>query len=381
MIRFKSIDIFRGMCIFYMTFGHMLNWWLLRSDFTSDFSLYNFLWNLGAPIGGAGFLLVSGLSASLSYRKQIYKSQISDDYTVRRARNEYLLRAFEIFIISTLWNMFGYFFLGLPGIWLWFVLQTMSISLFMAFPLFRIKKIFRLLICFCFWIGNEIIFKALSPYAGESNPMGITYYILYNGIEQNVILGYFPFLLLGTILGDILFEANLIKQQKEQSLYIRSKFIYRSLYGGIFLIIVGVLFNYPSFTIKETLSSHMFIVGVELILFSFLIYIKDLKKLQFKRKYTFFEYYSYYSFTIFLSHHLLYFLFQPQFNALEIWLYIVPIMTFWTLLFRLIYKKIGKYASVKFYFNQIAVYLAKKIELANFINFPRIKPVKKIDIN
>ena len=56
-------------------------------------------------------------------------------------------------------------------------------------------------------------------------------------------------------------------------------------------------------------------------------------------------------------------------------------MTLWTLLFRLIYKKIGKYASVKFIFNQIAVYLAEKIELSSFMNLPRIRPVKKIDIN
>ncbi|NHJ23021.1 MAG: DUF1624 domain-containing protein [Candidatus Lokiarchaeota archaeon] len=375
MIRFKGIDIFRGLCIFYMTFGHMLHWWLSKTDFW----LYEFLWNIGAPIGGGGFLLVSGLSASLSYRKQIAKAQNSNEYDIKRARNEYLLRAVEIFIISTIWNTFGYLYLGLPGIWLWFVLQTISVSLLMAWPLFKTTKSFRLLICFCFWIGNEIILGLLSPHSGEENVLGVFYFILYNSPEQNVILGYFPFLLLGTILGDILFEASNIKDPTAQSIFLKAKFIKTNGFSGLVLILLGIFLNYPAFMNKETFSSHMFIVGIELIIISFLIYLKDLKNYRFRKKFTFFEYYSYYSFTIFLLHHLLFFLFQPQFNALEIWLYIVPIMSLWTILFRFIYKKVGKYASVKFIFNKIAVNLAKKMETISLGNLRKLKSIKKIE--
>jgi hypothetical protein len=376
MIRFKGIDIFRGICIFYMTFGHMLNWWLTKTDFW----LYDFLWNVGAPIGGAGFLFVSGLSASLSYRKQLAKTLDSDEFSIKRARNEYLIRALEIFVISTLWNTFGYLYLGLPGIWLWFVLQTISISLLMAWPLLKTTRLFRLFICFCFWIGNELILTLLAPHSGEVSGLGILYFILYNSPEQNVILGYFPFLLLGTILGDILFEASIIKDPTEQSFFLKSKFINTNIISGLGAIMLGFFLNYPAFMNKQTFSSHMFIVGIELLIISLLIYIKDLKNYKFKKSFSFFEFYSYYSFTIFLLHHLLFFLFQPQFNALEIWLYIVPIMSLWTLLFRFIYTKIGKFASVKFIFNKIAVYLAEKVDIISLGNLKKLKTIKRIEI-
>jgi hypothetical protein len=147
-------------------------------------------------------------------------------------------------------------------------------------------------------------------------------------------------------------------------------------------ITLGIFLNFPDFMSKETLASHMFIVGIELIIISILTYIKDLKNYRLKKKYTFFEYYSYYSFTIFLLHHLFFFLFPPKFNALEIWLYIIPIISLWTLLFRFIYKKIGKYAEVKYMFNTIAVYLAEKIDLINIdVSKKKHNTLKKTDIS
>jgi len=359
MKRFIAIDIFRGLCIFYMTFGHMIYWWVSYADFW----LYEVIWNYGASIGGGGFLLVSGMSASLSYRNRIRKAQISGDIRHNNIRNEYMLRALIIFFISIIWNLIGTLYMNLPGIWLWFVIQTISISLMMAWPLFRLSKSFRLLICFISWIGNELIFLWLSPYYEQPNFFGILFYVLYNSPEQNVILAYFPFLLLGTIIGDIFFEASLKQDLKEQNTFLKGKLIKPSIIGGIILILFGVLFHFPEFSYKETFSSHMFVVGIELILISILVYLKDFKRFHFNKRYRVLEYYSFYSFTIFLAHNLLYFLFQPRFNAIEIWFYIIPIMILWTLLFRFIYKKCGKYASLKFLINKSAVYISERIEL------------------
>jgi hypothetical protein len=105
----------------------------------------------------------------------------------------------------------------------------------------------------------------------------------------------------------------------------------------------------------------MYIFGVELLLIIIFVYIKDLGKLKLKRRYSLLIYYSYYSFTIFLAHNLLYFLFPPIFNALEIWVYIIPVTALWTYLFRIIYLKLGKYASLKFLISESAKYLADKI--------------------
>ena len=132
--------------------------------------------------------------------------------------------------------------------------------------------------------------------------------------------------------------------------------------GGGVLITFGILFQFPQFTDKATFSSHMFIFGIELMIIIFLVYLKDLGYLKFKRNYSVLKYYSFYSFTIFLAHNLLYFLFPPVFNALEIWLYIIPVMVLWTYLFRIIYQKLGKYASLKVFISETAKYLPIKFQ-------------------
>ena len=361
MKRFKSIDILRGLCIFYMTLGHMVNWWISPADFW----LYNLIWNYGAPIGGAGFLLVSGMSASISYKKDRLKAQISQNFKMNKARNIFMLRTMVILLISTLWNFIGTLFMGLPGVWLWFVIQTIAISLFMAWIFLNTSRLFRIIICFAFWISNEFIFYWLTPYSNEQNILGYLFYFLYNSPDQNVILGYFPFLLLGTVLGDMFFEMGNIESLEEKHDFVKKKVLIPSGIFGTLLITFGLLYKFPDFSNKVTFSSHMYIIGIQLILVALLVYFKDFRIPNPQRNFKFFEIFSFYSFTMFLTHHLLYFLFQPFFNIFEIWFIIIPIMVIWTFLFRFIYKKWEKYASVKFLINKFAIHLAERIESVN----------------
>jgi len=342
-----------------MTFGHMVNWWISQGDFW----LYEIIWNFGAPVGGGGFLLVSGMSASLSYKRNQLKAQGSQDLNMKRARNVYMFRCMLIFLISLLWNFIGTLFMGLSGIWLWFVIQTISVSLFMAWPFLKTSRIFRLFMCFAFWIGNEFLFYWLAPYNNTQNILGYLFYFLYNTPDQNVILAYFPFLLLGTVFGDIFFESNSIDNLIERKNFLKKKFLRNGLIFGVFLIMFGLLYNFPDFSNKTTFASHMFVVGIQLIVMAFLVYIKEIRAISFQKRYRFFEIYSFYSFTIFLAHQLLYFLFQPIFNFINIWYVIIPILIGWTLLFRFIYKKWDKYASIKFLLNKIAVELTDRIEI------------------
>lgn len=356
MRRIQAIDIFRGLCIFYMTFGHMMYWYSAKSSFW----LYEIVWNLGAPIGGGGFLLVSGMSAMISYKVNLEKAKLSGDFSMKNSRNQYIIRALIILLISFIWNFFGTLFMGVPGIWIWFVIQTISISLLLAWPLLKTSPLFRLFICFAFWIGNEFIIVLLRPFEGQFNFFGILHFIFYNVPEQNVILAYFPFLLAGTVIGDILHEA-FNSENIDTKAYLKRHLTIPGSIGGLVLIIFGVLFQFPNFLDKRAFSSHMFIFGIELLLIILLVYIKDLGHIKLKRSYSVLKYYSYYSFTIFLAHNILYFLFPPILNALEIILLIIPIMTLWTYLFRLIYRKLGKYASLKFFISKSAEYLANKI--------------------
>lgn len=359
MKRLDSIDIIRGLCIFYMTFGHQINWWISGADYW----LYDVIWNYGAPIGGGGFLLVSGISATLSYRGRALKSKQTNEFSLKMVRNEYLFRALLIFLISTIYNFIGVLFMNLPGVWLWFVIQTISISLLMAWPLLKTSKLFRIVLCFGTWIANEFIITWLLPYRGQENLQGFLFYFLYNEPNQNVILGYFPFLLMGTVLGEILFEVFSVEDQNERKKLVKKKILKPAVIGGLSITIFGIIYNFPDFSNKESLSSHMYILGIELLLIAFLIYFKDYEKFKFRKSYKVIYYYSYYSFTIFFAHELLFFLFPPKFNAVEIWFYVVPIMILWTLLFRLIHNKVGKYAELKFYISDIAANLANRIEV------------------
>lgn len=360
MKRIKGIDIFRGLCIFYMTFGHMTYWWAAESSFW----LYEIIWNLGAPIGGGGFLLVSGMSAMISYKVNLEKAKRSNEFTMKNSRNQYIIRALFILLISFIWNFFGTLFMNVPGIWIWFVIQTISISLLLAWPLLKTSRLFRLFICFSCWIGNEFLIVALTPFRGQNSFLGILDFILYNVPEQNIILAYFPYLLAGTIIGDILHEAFNSKNIETRS-YLKRHLTIPGSIGGTLLIVFGVFFQFPDFINKVTFSSHMFILGIELFLIIILVYIKDLGYLKLKKSYSVLKYYSFYSFTIFLAHNLLYFLFPPVFNALEIWLYIIPVMILWTYLFRIIYQKLGKYASLKVFISESAKYIANKINTSS----------------
>ena len=342
-----------------MTFGHMVNWWISQGDFW----LYELIWNYGAPVGGGGFLLVSGMSASISYKNNQLKAQGSQYFNMKRARNVYMLRSLLIFLISLTWNFIGTLFMGLSGIWLWFVIQTISISLFMAWPFFKTSRIFRLSICFVFWIGNEFLFNWLAPYSNTQNILGYLFYFLYNSPDQNVILAYFPFLLLGTVFGDIFAESNNIDNLIEKRIFLKKKIVRNGLLFGAILITFGLIYNFPDFSNKTTFASHMFIVGIQLVIMALLVHIKEIRVISFQKKYRFFELYSFYSFTMFLAHQLLYFLFQPIFNSFNIWFVILPILIGWTFLFHFIYKKWEKYASIKFLLNKIAVDLADKIEI------------------
>ena len=356
-MRIHALDIFRGLCIFYMTFGHLVNWWVIKADYW----LYDIIWIFGAFVGGGGFLFVSGMSAALSYRKRKENFQLLQDSSEKLIRNEYVFRALIIFLISTIWNFVGTIYANIPGVWTWFVIQTISISLLLAWPFLKTSKRFRLYMCFLIWISNEFIIIWLSAFRGEPNFLGYLYYFLYNVPEQNVILGYFPFLLAGTVFGDLFYEASLKEGKKEQENYLRKKIVRPSIIGGFLLVMFGIFFKFPDFATKEAFSSHMFAFGLELLLISFLVIIKDFGKIKFKKNYSVIKYYSYYSFTIFFAHQLLYFIFPPQFNALEIWIYIIPTMVLVTLLFRYIYIKLGRKASLKFYISKYATLLAEKL--------------------
>ncbi|GAI87259.1 unnamed protein product, partial [marine sediment metagenome] len=85
MRRINSIDTVRGLSMFIMVFGHLIFWWLRPEDAWLQFWLYAFL----QPLGATGFLFVSGISATLSFRNYQNTVKDSDTISMTTIRNIY----------------------------------------------------------------------------------------------------------------------------------------------------------------------------------------------------------------------------------------------------------------------------------------------------
>ncbi len=116
MKRVQSIDMIRGFCIFLMVLGHVLDWWIIKSDYW----LIKFLFSFLASIAATGFLFVSGFSAAMAYKSRARKAEMSPDINLTLARNIYIIRALLILALGFLYNTAVAFGVGeWKWIWAW----------------------------------------------------------------------------------------------------------------------------------------------------------------------------------------------------------------------------------------------------------------------
>jgi len=338
-----------------MIFGHMLSWWIISQDRWLTSAIHSIL----GDIVGIGFLFVSGLSAAIFFRNRLTKAEASIEYSLEQVKSEYLFRGLLILIIALLYNIFiSIGTLDPLNIWKWFIPLTIAISLLLAFPLLNISKSFRLLIAVGFWITHYYILSLLLPYQGQANLFGVLYHILYNSKGLHPILCYFSFFLIGTVFGDVIYEIYLINEQKERRLAIKNKVLLPSLIIGSILIIIGVLTLFPSFLAHATVSSTVYSLGVILISTSVLLIIEEFEVINVERSYRFFFYYSYYSFTIYFAHNVLYLILFERVNALTIWIFMPLTFLIISLLLRVIYPKLRDKVSIKAQVGKLSARLA-----------------------
>lgn len=355
MRRIKTFDIIRGWCMFMMVFGHMLSWWIIFQDRWLTSALHSIFGDIVA----IGFLFISGLSAVIFFRNRLIKAEASIDYSVELVKSEYLFRALLILIIALLYNILISIGTWDPlNIWKWFIPLTIAISLLLAFPLLKISKSLRLLIAVGFWITHYYILSLLLPYQGQVNPFGVLYHILYNSKGLHPILCYFSFFLIGTVLGDVIYEIYLTNDQKERRMAIKNEVLLPSLIIGPILIIIGVLSLFPSFLTHATFSSTVYSLGVILISTSVLLIIEEFEAINVERSYRFFFYYSYYSFTIYFAHNMLYFLLFERVNALTIWIFMPLTFLVISFLLRVIYTNLKDRVSIKAQLGKLGARLA-----------------------
>ncbi|MFX0187080.1 MAG: heparan-alpha-glucosaminide N-acetyltransferase domain-containing protein [Candidatus Hodarchaeota archaeon] len=359
MKRIKSIDILRGLSMTWMVIGHLLAWWIRGKDRW----VYLLTFEILDPIGAAAFLLVAGISTAISYRTRLAKIEITEGYTKNNVRNEYMLRAFFIFIVAILFNLFIAIAISDPEmIWTWFILLTIAISLFIAWPLLETPKLFRIFLGALFWILHLLLLDFLSLFKGEPNLYGVLYHILYNIPRLDPILPMFPFFLFGTILGEILHDIYLRENHSDIKLKLKKKFLRPLIILGPVLIICGILYDFPAIPRNRSFIWLIYSLGIQLTILSIFVFFEEFVFYKVEKSYKFLFYYSYYSLVIYLTHNPLYFLFYRQLNMFEIWIFIAVTFIIIGLIFRFIYKRWGYKASLKTQIGRLASGIAKKIE-------------------
>lgn len=360
MKRYKCIDTIRGLAMVIMIGGHLLNWWLRPGDYW----FYIGMASVFRPIGSTGFLFTSGVSGGLSYNR--YRRQAEDlKIDMRNLRNLYMFRALFLLIIALIYNaVIAIAIKDFTMIWAWFILQTIAISLFMAWPLLKASKIIRITVVIVLMVANQVILALILPYQGQPNFYGILFYILFNPLDQFPILFYFSVFIFGTVVGDILYEFNLLENQIERNTAFKTKFILPLFIIGLISLISGILLLFPNFFSSKmySIGSQLYSIGIILILLSVLIGVEEFEVIKLKKSYRFFYFHSYYSFTIFLAHNPLYLLFYGQLNILTTWIVGLITLFLMTLLLVFVYKKLGSKASLKVLISMASFKLAYKIE-------------------
>jgi len=365
--RLKSIDIFRGLCMAWMVLNHLIDWWL-KPKYSW---LHGVVIMIIDPIGASGFLFISGVSVSLSYRSRLDRAKDSEDYNNRMLNYTYLFRALFLLIIALIYNsIIALLILNPSMIWTWFVLLTAAISLFLAWPLLKTSKMVRLFIVTGLLFINQLILTWLLPYKGTFNLYGVLFHFLYHDINQDPILLFFPFFLVGTVVGDIIFDTfSYINEKDHKQNFVRRLFLPLNL-GGIILIIIGISFKTPEFLMRESFSWQIYSLGIILLIMSILLFFDEFELVKTKRSYKFLFYYSYYSLTIYLAHNLLYFLFLKQLNIFNVWFFAAGAFIMIGIILRTIYKTWGGSASIKVQIGRLSLGLTQKIEkrIRNTIN-------------
>jgi len=354
MQRLKSIDSYRGLMILLMVWVHLTDWWLIASDRWFFDLTYVLVDRIFAP----GFLFISGLSATLLVRKRI-----KDGTDVKIVRSQYFLRSLFILVIAIIFNISVAIGAGDPSlIWTWFILFTLAISLLMIYPLLKLNKIARSIIAIALWIANYYILLLLAPFQGQANFFGVLYHLLFNSLNLEPILSNFSYVIIGSVIGDIIFDIYKIENRDQANAALKKRVLYPLLIMGLILIPLGIFAEFPWSDTYATFSWKALSLGTCFILFSLFVAYEIYGKSKFKRDYRFFYYFSFYSFTTYLGHFLLYFLFLHMLHVIYA-CFLIPLSMFLIfILLRIIYKSKWRYSfSLKVQLGRLSSGLTERI--------------------
>ena len=341
----------------YMIVGHIVTWWPVPEEKWILISYVSILSTLGA----VGFTFISGISTMISYRNRIIRVEKDGNYSFSQVRYEYLFRAVFIIVLGLIYNLiFVIMTLNPSQIWTWFILLTIGVCLFISWPLLKTSKLFRIFFGALIWIFNQIILVLLTPFQGQLNFFGILYHFLYNSIDQNIILSFFTLFLVGTVIGDIIYDFSVIDDELEKRKVVKRKLLFPSLILGIILIVFSFYFLSPIMFTEEILSAKsniwwlIYSLGVEIIFISIFVTADVYELFKLEKSYRFLYYFSYYSLTVYLVQNINYFFFYQSLHWYNLWLFILITVLLYGIFFRFAHNKWGSKLSLKVQIGRLA---------------------------
>jgi hypothetical protein len=370
MERLKSIDIYRGFIISYLILAHTWSWGMASGSSPSLILLI-----ITKPLyyispEAEGFILISGVSFTLSYQKRIQDIKNKDSYDYNQLRLRHILRALIVLLIG----VFSYnleqllFWKRIEDLWLWTIFQTLAVSMLLIWPLRKLKKIAKIIIGIILLVLYYVLFifldEGILTGPGDrfiiSDPLSFFYFVFYNGFIFCPILLYFPFYLFGNVLGEILFEKTIDEKTKITDKKFTRSITLPLLLISILMMIIAPFLPSDIFSINSY-SWLIYSIGADLVLFLTLYTIEQFNVLKFKGKYRFFYYFSYYSLTAYLMQHFLFYLVYNRFTPLMGFLVSLMFLMGFFILLKIMYIKVGPYFSLKIQVARLSTYLSKKI--------------------
>jgi len=346
--RIESIDILKGISIFWIIGGHLTPVWLMPNSVWIYEMLYIFFLS---NVGPANFIMLSGLNIVLSIN-----SKIDSGLPMHKIRINTMKRIAVLFIFSILYNyLMSIMTKGLYGVnwydfYAWYILQIISVSVILTIYVLRINKIIR------FLISIFIIMFAYPLYTWISQlgvvGAGISFALYYPFPD---IFWAFPFLpwsacaFIGCIIGEYFYNVIYRADENKKKSVLKKFLIYLSILGLTF-VLISIIFgsngptnadkfwydiaifhiqklNTAPFFNLSTLSymflpthwTYMFYaLGCDFLMLSILAFLSDYKNYR-NKVFNSLSFAGKVSFSIFIYHHFGIPLFPQTFDFIWIW--------------------------------------------------------------
>ena len=359
MVRLKSIDTFRGISVIAMIWLHVSEWWLSGDS----------KWFLDVPlfVTQYGFLVsyqfISGVSRFLFYKTGGSMIETSEIPNKRRIKRQFLVRGCFLLVIALLFNSGVAISTSRPSeIWSWFILLAIAISIILITPLLDTSKKTRAFLGIAFMVLNFSALSFLQDFEGQTNVFGFLFHLLFYPTGLHPILSSFAVFLIGTVVGEVIYEIYYKEEKKRRLSLMKKKLMLPSIVTGVILVIFIFIANMFRFLNLPSFYGIISAFGISLILFSLFVIIEESEIIKVNKKYNFIYYFSYYSLTIYLVHHLLYFVFLKSLNVLLSQISIVLAVIIIGLFLKLIYPKVGGSISIKKIISKLSYKIVMKLE-------------------